>query len=73
VNLKLPLEHLHALTAGGYREIDGDMFIGDVEESDLWIFSAGQTHSIQDLGPDGTEFLLVFNSVYPVWLRTGSS
>lgn len=40
---------------------DGHMFIGDVEEGDLWIFPAGHPHSIQGLGPDGTEFLLVFN------------
>src|ERR1700730_16907776 len=40
---------------------DGHMFIDDVEEGDLWIFPAGYPHSIQGLGPDGTEFLLVFN------------
>jgi len=40
---------------------DGTMFIGDVEEGDLWIFPAGFPHSIQGLGPDGTEFLLVFS------------
>src|SRR6202051_192581 len=40
---------------------DGTMFIGDVGEGDLWIFPAGHPHSIQGLGPDGTEFLLVFN------------
>src|ERR1700736_4816337 len=40
---------------------DGTMFIGDVSEGDLWIFPAGHPHSIQGLGPDGTEFLLVFN------------
>jgi oxalate decarboxylase len=40
---------------------DGTMFIGDVGEGDLWIFPAGYPHSIQGLGPDGTEFLLVFN------------
>lgn len=39
---------------------DGSMFIGDVSEGDLWIFPAGHPHSIQGLGPDGTEFLLVF-------------
>lgn len=39
---------------------DGKMFIGDVNEGDLWIFPAGHPHSIQGLGPDGTEFLLVF-------------
>ena len=40
---------------------DGTMFVGDVEEGDLWIFPAGFPHSIQGLDPDGTEFLLVFN------------
>src|ERR1700744_3531202 len=40
---------------------DGTMFIDDVSEGDLWIFPAGYPHSIQGLGPDGTEFLLVFN------------
>src|SRR6201992_3929997 len=40
---------------------DGTMFIGDVEEGDLWIFPAGFPRSIQGLDPDGTEFLLVFN------------
>jgi oxalate decarboxylase len=40
---------------------DGNQFIGDVGEGDLWIFPAGHPHSIQGLGPDGTEFLLVFN------------
>jgi oxalate decarboxylase len=40
---------------------DGSMFIDDVSEGDLWLFPAGFPHSIQGLGPDGTEFLLVFN------------
>jgi oxalate decarboxylase len=40
---------------------DGTMFIGDVSEGDLWMFPAGFPHSIQGLGPDGCEFLLVFN------------
>ncbi|HUA00455.1 MAG TPA: cupin domain-containing protein [Candidatus Aquilonibacter sp.] len=40
---------------------DGTMFIGDVSEGDLWMFPAGYPHSIQGLGPDGCEFLLVFN------------
>jgi oxalate decarboxylase len=40
---------------------DGTQFIGDVGEGDLWLFPAGFPHSIQGLGPDGTEFLLVFN------------
>lgn len=40
---------------------DGSMFIDDVSEGDLWVFPAGFPHSIQGLGPDGCEFLLVFN------------
>jgi oxalate decarboxylase len=40
---------------------DGTIFIDDVEEGDLWLFPAGYPHSIQGLGDDGCEFLLVFN------------
>jgi len=40
---------------------DGTVFIDDVEEGDLWFFPAGFPHSIQGLGPDGCEFLLVFD------------
>ncbi len=40
---------------------DGTMFIDDVEEGDLWFFPAGFPHSIQGLGPDGCQFLLVFD------------
>jgi oxalate decarboxylase len=40
---------------------DGSMFIDDVSAGDLWVFPAGFPHSIQGLGPDGCEFLLVFN------------
>jgi oxalate decarboxylase len=40
---------------------DGTMFIDDVSEGDLWFFPAGFPHSIQGLGPDGCQFLLVFN------------
>jgi oxalate decarboxylase len=39
---------------------DGTMFIDDVKEGDLWFFPAGFPHSIQGLGPDGCQFLLVF-------------
>ena len=39
---------------------DGTMFIDDVGEGDLWFFPAGYPHSIQGLGPDGCQFLLVF-------------
>jgi oxalate decarboxylase len=40
---------------------DGTIFIGDVSNGDLWYFPAGYPHSIQGLGPDGCEFLLVFD------------
>src|SRR6516162_4839102 len=40
---------------------DGTMFIDDVGKGDLWLFPAGYPHSIQGLGRDGCEFLLVFD------------
>ena len=40
---------------------DGTLFLDDVSKGDLWYFPAGFPHSIQGLGPDGTEFLLVFD------------
>lgn len=40
---------------------DGTIFIGDVGDGDLWFFPSGYPHSIQGLGPDGCEFLLVFD------------
>jgi oxalate decarboxylase len=40
---------------------DGTIFIDDVGKGDLWFFPEGYPHSIQGLGPDGCEFLLVFN------------
>jgi oxalate decarboxylase len=40
---------------------DGTMFIDDVKEGDLWFFPAGFPHSIQGLGADGCQFLLVFS------------
>lgn len=40
---------------------DGTMFIDDIGKGDLWLFPAGFPHSIQGLGPDGCEFLLVFD------------
>ena len=36
-------------------------FVADVKEGDLWFFPSGIPHSIQGLGPDGCEFVLVFN------------
>jgi oxalate decarboxylase len=40
---------------------DGTIFIDDEAKGDQWYFPAGHPHSIQGLGPDGSEFLLVFN------------
>ena len=39
----------------------GRAFIEDVNKGDLWLFPGGIPHSIQGLGPDGCQFLLVFN------------
>ncbi|HVH85784.1 MAG TPA: oxalate decarboxylase family bicupin [Terriglobales bacterium] len=39
----------------------GRSFVQDVEHGDLWYFPSGIPHSIQGLGPDGCEFLLVFD------------
>jgi oxalate decarboxylase len=36
-------------------------FVDDVGVGDLWFFPSGIPHSIQGLGPDGCEFLLVFD------------
>ena len=40
---------------------DGKMAIDDVGPGGLWCFPAGYPHSIQGLGEDGCEFLLVFD------------
>lgn len=40
---------------------DGTMFLDDISQGDLWFFPAGYPHSIQGLGPDGCQFLLVFD------------
>lgn len=42
-------------------DFDGKSFVADVKKGDLWYFPPGIPHSIQGLGPDGTEFLLVFD------------
>jgi oxalate decarboxylase len=39
----------------------GRSHVSDVNKGDLWIFPGGIPHSIQGLGPDGCEFLLVFD------------
>ena len=42
-------------------DAQGRTFLDDVHEGDLWYFPSGIPHSIQGLGPDGCEFLLVFD------------
>jgi oxalate decarboxylase len=42
-------------------DFDGKSFVTDVGENELWFFPPGIPHSIQGLGPDGCEFLLVFD------------
>ncbi|MBR0908297.1 cupin domain-containing protein [Bradyrhizobium japonicum] len=43
-------------------DAQGRNFVDDVGVGDLWYFPGGIPHSIQGLGPDGCEFLLVFDS-----------
>ncbi len=40
---------------------EGNSYVQDVQKGDLWYFPTGVPHSIQGLGPDGCEFLLVFD------------
>ncbi|MBV9888773.1 MAG: cupin domain-containing protein [Acidobacteria bacterium] len=42
-------------------DIGGKSFVSDVGVGDLWLFPPGIPHSIQGLGPDGCQFLLVFD------------
>jgi oxalate decarboxylase len=42
-------------------DLDGKSFVADVTKDDLWFFPPGIPHSIQGLGPDGAEFMLVFD------------
>jgi oxalate decarboxylase len=42
-------------------DAQGRYFVDDVGVGDLWYFASGMPHSIQGLGPDGCEFLLVFD------------
>jgi len=39
----------------------GHAYIADVNEGELWIFPPGFPHSLQGVGPDGTEFVIAFN------------
>jgi oxalate decarboxylase len=66
------------MTAGSARitavDQKGRAFVEDVKEGDLWLFPGGVPHSIQGLGEDGCQFLLVFNdgsfSEYDTFLLT---
>ena len=40
---------------------EGKNFVDDLGPGDIWYFPSGTPHSIQGLGPDGCEFLLVFD------------
>lgn len=40
----------------------GRPYVQDVGANDLWYFPAGYPHSLQGLGPDGAEFVLVFDN-----------
>src|SRR5579862_7159941 len=42
-------------------DVRGKSFVSDVGAGDLWLFPPGVPHSIQGLGPDGCQFLLVFD------------
>ena len=41
---------------------DGRPQVADVKQGDLWYFPAGLPHSLQGLGPDGTEFVIAFDN-----------
>lgn len=43
-------------------DAEGRNFVEDVGVGDLWYFPSGIPHSIQGLGPDGCEFLLIFDN-----------
>jgi oxalate decarboxylase len=42
----------------------GRPYVQDVGEGDLWFFPAGCPHSLQGLGPEGAEFVLVFDNAF---------
>jgi oxalate decarboxylase len=66
------------MTAGSARitavDHKGRAYVEDVNEGDLWLFPAGIPHSIQGLGDEGAQFLLVFDdgnfSEYETFLLT---
>jgi oxalate decarboxylase family bicupin protein len=42
-------------------DYEGGNFIDDLNKGDLWYFPPGVPHSLQGLGENGTEFLLIFD------------
>src|SRR6516165_2172203 len=42
-------------------DTEGRAYVQDVAEGDLWYFPAGYPHSLQGIGPEGCEFLIVFD------------
>lgn len=42
-------------------DYEGGNFIDDLKAGDLWYFPSGVPHSLQGMGENGTEFLLVFD------------
>lgn len=42
-------------------DTQGRAYVQDVEVGDLWYFPAGYPHSLQGLGPEGCEFVIVFD------------
>lgn len=42
-------------------DYEGGNFIDDLKRGDLWYFPSGVPHSLQGLGDNGTEFLLIFD------------
>lgn len=43
-------------------DYEGGSYFGDLKKGDLWYFPSGIPHSLQGLGENGTEFLLIFDS-----------
>lgn len=43
---------------------DGHPYVRDVGAGDLWFFPAGYPHSLQGLGPEGCEFIIVFDDAF---------
>jgi oxalate decarboxylase family bicupin protein len=43
-------------------DYEGGTFVDDIGKGDLWYFPSGVPHSLQGLSPNGTEFLLIFDS-----------